>query len=1437
MTNLCPACSAAIPADSPLGMCPQCMLADGVGESEVRTKSSGDGSDAPPTAEEIQPLFPHLQIVRMIGQGGMGAVYEAKQRGLGRTVALKLLWAPKRFDAAFEQRFAREGQALAQLSHDNIVTVHDAGKSGPYYWLVMEYVDGANLRELLERGRLSPAQALPMVTHICSALEYAHQQGIVHRDIKPENILIGVDGRLKVADFGLAKMLASDRVEPKLTQSFLQLGTPHYMAPEQLETPKDVDHRADIYSLGVVLYELLTGELPLGKFELPSRVVDVDPRFDGVVSKAMQKSPSRRYQAISDVQRAVQGIVESKGVARNFRPTSSSRSAAQWPVQIALTVLVAIGGVFLWRNFQSSRGATEASVSLDALFNAGRREVATPETLHAGVKKLEQVFDRDPEHEGVRDALRDAYQALAQQERRYSRHIEAASLLRKASEVSRSPLPPNLVEAVEREASEELRGLFHFVEPDVSKPLGAKQVELVGSVDEKVHGEITIAGALVIPNAGRIRHLIGGLREGRNPIEVRLKRPGGLQVAFTIYVTVDTTEPTLELVSPKAGSIARLPVTLSGRVKDGSAVRVTCLGHSATPDADGEWSLVLDGLDEGPVELEVTAIDAGGLRMTERRSIEVDSTPPAVGIKGSPAMLATRSAFLTVPLQASDTNLKSAMIGSLEIRIESDGSFQVNVAAGDADGESRTTIVTVGDSAGNTTPFELVVTRDTSKPRATLKTNVSDLFPGSRFIVQALVEDRSPCICKFEGRSYPVHNGVFESPPAYVPDNWNPGETHSVEVEVRDAAGNYDTFKLSIPVHKQCDNCSPIRGVWGRCPKCRGEGKRITPQCGAESCRVNPSGAGLVVCEECQTKLADAKDCLICGGDGLCKKCSGTGHSDQSLIAQKRRELKPRSDRRDVVTRDESTSPIQTALNWLALHQSDNGLWESAGFDVKCGQIGGSTCSDRGESVNTVGVTGLALLAFVKSGSSLLDGPRMSVVRNAVDALLREQKALTGSIPSRNNGLTFMYNHAIATLALSSVLQRSPTPELHEAVKNAVRFIEDARNAHGAWRYQDRPNGENDTSVTGWMVVALKAAEKAGVPVAADSYGGALNWIDEVTDTKSGRVGYAAVGSLSVRDPKRNPHFVETRGETLTAIGLSCRFLLGQEPNQASIMQLHAERLMTKLPTWDAVPTREAGTDFYYWYAGTQALKQVGGARWAKWRAALDAALLGSQRRDGDERGSWDASGDPWGFAGGRIYTTALGALCLIEAQSPDGASLAIRDDLRRANAAETAGPVISAQLLKNPSCEEPGSARNIPGWVNGAGDWWPNPDVHQEGSFMFHSGVNPYGELFQIVDLEKYLQGIRNERSQLEFECYYASFNLRDTLEAVVEIRDATTKVIYSFGTGERNAPRGWHRYSEIVPIPPTARSVAVRLLSRRNEGKSNDGWFDNLSLRVITH
>jgi serine/threonine protein kinase len=242
----------------------------------------------------------------------MGFVYRARQRELDREVALKILRPPGDDEAAFADRFLREARALAKLSHPNIVDVYDFGRAGEHAWLLMELVDGASLRHLIATRSLSPRESLKVVEQICGALQFAHERGIVHRDIKPENVLVDREGRVKIADFGLAKLVAPDEAAAgtRLTRSYQAMGTPHYMAPEQIERPLDVDHRADIYSLGVVFYELLTGELPMGRFAPPSQKVEVDVRLDDVVLKALEKEPALRYQRASDVQTDLDGIAQ-----------------------------------------------------------------------------------------------------------------------------------------------------------------------------------------------------------------------------------------------------------------------------------------------------------------------------------------------------------------------------------------------------------------------------------------------------------------------------------------------------------------------------------------------------------------------------------------------------------------------------------------------------------------------------------------------------------------------------------------------------------------------------------------------------------------------------------------------------------------------------------------------------------------------------------------------------------------------------------------------------------------------------------------------------------------------------------------------------------------------------------------------------------------------
>jgi tRNA A-37 threonylcarbamoyl transferase component Bud32 len=337
--NRCPECGVELSTGALAGLCPKCLLAAGLESQAGPQQSAGSGSEAPTTPHSgsfippepaaLAAYFPQLEIIELLGHGGMGAVYKARQPKLDRLVALKIIRPEAADTPAFAERFNREARMLARLSNPQIVGVYDFGEVSvsdpatgsqprPLYYFLMEYVDGASMRQLMSAGELTPQQALAIVPQICDALQFAHNEGVVHRDIKPENILLDKRGRVKIADFGLAKLAAPSPEDFTLTGTHQVMGTPRYMAPEQMEGSHAVDHRADIYSLGVVFYEMLTGEVPAGHFEPPSRKVAIDVRLDEVVLRAMAREPERRYQHASEVRTDIDSI------CRSVRPDMAS---------------------------------------------------------------------------------------------------------------------------------------------------------------------------------------------------------------------------------------------------------------------------------------------------------------------------------------------------------------------------------------------------------------------------------------------------------------------------------------------------------------------------------------------------------------------------------------------------------------------------------------------------------------------------------------------------------------------------------------------------------------------------------------------------------------------------------------------------------------------------------------------------------------------------------------------------------------------------------------------------------------------------------------------------------------------------------------------------------------------------------------------------------
>jgi len=244
----------------------------------------------PPTPEELGPLFPSYDIVSFIAAGGMGAVYQAQQRSLDRPVAIKIL--PREFgnDAQFRAAFEAEAKAMARLNHPNLIGVYDFGNIDGMLYIVMELVSGKSLHYSAHGTAIEQKEAARIVTGICRGLAHAHQAGILHRDIKPANILLTQDAQPKIGDFGLARPVGQEHGAHEVI-----FGTPGYSASEVLNHPEAVDERTDLYVVGVILYELLTGKLPAITWQPPSTLSNINPAFDNIVRRATHPSRELRY--------------------------------------------------------------------------------------------------------------------------------------------------------------------------------------------------------------------------------------------------------------------------------------------------------------------------------------------------------------------------------------------------------------------------------------------------------------------------------------------------------------------------------------------------------------------------------------------------------------------------------------------------------------------------------------------------------------------------------------------------------------------------------------------------------------------------------------------------------------------------------------------------------------------------------------------------------------------------------------------------------------------------------------------------------------------------------------------------------------------------------------------------------------------------------------
>jgi hypothetical protein len=328
---------------------------------------------------------------------------------------------------------------------------------------------------------------------------------------------------------------------------------------------------------------------------------------------------------------------------------------------------------------------------------------------------------------------------------------------------------------------------------------------------------------------------------------------------------------------------------------------------------------------------------------------------------------------------------------------------------------------------------------------------------------------------------------------------------------------------------------------------------------------------------------------------------------------------------------------IEQGLRWLHIHQDKNGRWDSDGFGK---HDEGKRSQDPGNPTHDVGVTGLALLAFLGDGNTTRTGPYKEVVGKAVQWLQKQQGAngLFG-IKSTHD---FIYDHSIAAFAMCEAYGISKDERLRKSAQAGVNYLESHRNPYAVWRYQPRDN-DNDSSVTAWCLKAYRSAKDHGLQVNRQALKIGANFLDEITDPATGMTGYTKRGERSSRHAGDHARrFPIEKGEALTAAGLSTRFVLGQRPERTPVMKLAATRLLKNPPT----AKDKSAVDHYYWFHGTSAMQQMGGRYWDQWSRSVANAILATQRPTGSEAGSWDSAG-AWGEDGGRIYATSLLLNCL----------------------------------------------------------------------------------------------------------------------------------------------------------------------------------------------
>jgi serine/threonine protein kinase len=355
-------CDVSLFVEGSLARCGHCGV-----RFEVHREASVPPPRAQPPAETPravvtpEPPLPRLEgfiVLERIGQGGMGEVFRCSRDSDGLLVAVKILTPQMAAVPDYVRRFGREAAAMAQLDHPGIVRLLGRGKAGQHVYIAMELIDGESLRTWAHRNHPTARQLAMLLAQVAHALAYAHARAVIHRDLKPDNVLVTKDLRTKVLDFGLAGLHAEGA--QCLTQSNVAMGTANYMAPEQRKDAKRADHKADIYSFGVMTYELLTGELPVGKFPPPSKVVTgLDPRWDALIERCLESNPAARPHSALELANALEvlaGMAKAMQLAPRTRKNTRKSGVWSWlGLTTAIAVILGVAGLKVSQDHKSPR--------------------------------------------------------------------------------------------------------------------------------------------------------------------------------------------------------------------------------------------------------------------------------------------------------------------------------------------------------------------------------------------------------------------------------------------------------------------------------------------------------------------------------------------------------------------------------------------------------------------------------------------------------------------------------------------------------------------------------------------------------------------------------------------------------------------------------------------------------------------------------------------------------------------------------------------------------------------------------------------------------------------------------------------------------------------------------------------------------------------------